>query len=122
MRRPAAQGRLVVRGRAACFGSLAGQRDERRECDRGARGQSGGGVAEGGRGGACGGDAPAGLRAFASAFKDFKKGRPFVMAEIVTPLAGFLLGLLGSWLFWKYQLHLRPNVGISACVLKGLHR
>src|SRR5262249_3171064 len=43
------------------------------------------------------------------------------MTEAATTVAGFLLGLFGSWLFWRYLLLLAPTVRISPHVLKGKH-
>jgi hypothetical protein len=42
--------------------------------------------------------------------------------DIITTLVGFVLGVFGSWLFWRFLLVLRPDVRISPHVLKGHDR
>jgi hypothetical protein len=44
------------------------------------------------------------------------------MIEINTTMIGFLLGVVGSWLFWRYMLFLKPKVKISKYILRGPNR
>lgn len=42
--------------------------------------------------------------------------------DIVATLVGFVLGVLGSWIFWRFLLFMKPDVRISDVVLKGHDR
>ncbi len=41
------------------------------------------------------------------------------MKDVLTTFAGFLLGIIGSYIFWRYLLVLKPNIKISPITLKG---
>ncbi len=41
------------------------------------------------------------------------------MIDIVGIVLGFILGILSSYLFWKYLLSLKPQLKISPYILKG---
>jgi hypothetical protein len=40
--------------------------------------------------------------------------------KILELLIGFILGIIGSYLFWRYMLFLKPQIEISPKILKGI--